>query len=437
MRRAVLLTTAVALAVAGVVLAGAWLALRPGGPPLAAASFSHTALSPNTDGDDDVTHINYALRRAANVSIYFVDSQGRRFDFRADKPREAGEHAVDFSGVVDPFILPGDAEVTNGPDGAPWPGEITARVLPDGAYTWHVEARDDQAQTNTLSGPLTIAGADTTLPQIRMTISPPVFTPNQDGLSDRVTINVWLNKDIDPDGLRVTLIGPDGLELPIAEKPSDVPFGQTGMHEYDYDAGIDLDLDPPPDSAYTVRAVAQDRLGQQVLTEGELRILHGGLPRADILLGDVNWSASTIILGNTLHFTLTVNNYGTGPLRTSGPWSGWVYDSMATNANSLGEYEEAGAWRVGIMCQTCKSDYPWRWALGTPEALTVIPDEAGNPQYYLMPGQRVTVSGGVVLDQVIPSNNPQFFWAGLIHEFVNVAPINNRVDPWNVLIVEP
>ncbi len=437
MQRAVLLTTVVAMSLAGLALAGAWVALRPSGPPLAAASFSHTALSPNADGEDDVIHIDYVLRRAANVSIYFLDSQGRRFDFRLDKAREAGKHAVDFSGVVDPFTLPGDAQASDGPDGKPWPGELVARVLPDGAYTWHLEARDAQGQTNTVSGPLTIAGADTSLPHLRLTVSPPVFTPNQDGLSDRITINVWLDKDIDPDGLRVSLLGPDGLELPIAEKPSELPFGQAGLHAYDYDAGIDLNLDPPPDGAYTVRAVAQDRLGQKVMTEGELSILNGGLPRADILLGDVQWSASTIIMGNTLYFTLTVNNYGTGPLRTSGPWSGWVYDSMASNANALGEYEEAGAWRVGIMCQTCKSDYPWRWALGTPEALTVIPDEAGNPQYYLLPGQRITVSGGIVLDEVIPSLNPQYFWAGLIHEFVNIELINNRVDPQNVLIVEP
>jgi hypothetical protein len=446
--RAIVLTWIVALALAGLVLAGVWMALRPAGPPLTEATFSHTALSPNADGDDDVTHVSYHLRRAANISIYFLDSQDRRFDFRTDNAREAGEHAVDFSGVVEPFDAPSAAEpqacASAGqnlgellPAGGALEGEVLARVLPDGEYEWVIEARDAEGQTNSIRGPLSITGADTTLPQLRLTVSPPVFTPNQDGLGDRVTINVWLNKEVDPDGLRLSLLGPEGLELPIAEQPTDKPYGECGLHAFDYDAGIDLDLQPPPDGAYLVRAVAEDRLGQKVQTQGELSIANGGLPRAEILFGAVDWSSSTVVLGNTLYFTLTVNNYGTAPIRTSGPWSGAVYDSMATTANTLGEYEESGAWRVGIMCQSCKSDYPWRWALGTPDNLTLIPDEAGNDQYYLLPGQRVTVSGGIVLDEVIPSLNPQYFWAGLIHEFVGIETINNRVDAEFITIVAP
>jgi hypothetical protein len=264
-----------------------------------------------------------------------------------------------------------------------------------------------------------------------------VFTPNQDGIDDRIRINVWLDKDVNPDGLRLTLIGPNGLELPIPEQPGDKLFGQCGLHTFDYDGGIDLEIQPPPDGTYTVRALAEDRLGQKVQTLSQLSLANGGLPRAEIVGGDVRWSSSTVILGDTLYFSLTVDNYGTAPLRTSGPWSGFVYDSMAANANTLGEFEEDGAWRVGLMCQTCISDYPWRWAVGTPDALTLIPDAAGNDQYYVLPGQRVTVTGGVVLDKVIPSRNPQYFWAGLIHENVAIAAVNNRVDPEFVTILSP
>ena len=446
MSRSVLLTTFVAVALAALVLGLAWIVFRPGGPPLVEAAFSHTALTPNADGDSDVTHITYRLRRAATVSIYFLDGQGQRYVFRRERPREAGEHAVDFSGVVDPFQASGEAPLSacvnagpaaDGrlPAGDVLTGEVLAQVLPDGAYTWVVEARDEQGQTNQMSGPLTITGADTHLPQLRLTVSPDVFTPNQDGISDRIRINVWLNKDIGVDGLRLTLVGPDGLELPIPEQPTDKPFGECGLHTFDYDAGVDLGLQPPPDGEYTIRALAEDRLGQQVETHAGLAIANGGLPRAEILFGLVDWSSSTVVISNTLYFTLTVNNYGTAPIRTSGPWSGHVYESMATNANTLGEYEEDGAWRVGIMCQTCKSDYPWRWGLGTPAGLTNLPDEAGNAQYYVLPGQRVTVTGGIVLDEVIPSRNPQYFWAGLIHEGVEVA--NNRVDQEYVTIVTP
>jgi len=80
-------------------------------------------------------------------------------------------------------------------------------------------------------------------------------------------------------------------------------------------------------------------------------------------------------------------------------------------------------------CDTCIRDYPWRWALGTPEELTKIGD-----YYYLMPGQRVTISSSVQITNV-PERNPLYFWAGLIHEDVEISNVNNRVDPFFVTIV--
>jgi hypothetical protein len=184
-----------------------------------------------------------------------------------------------------------------------------------------------------------------------------------------------------------------------------------------------------------VLAEAEDRLGQRVAVQTQLEIVNGGLPQAEINRGEVTFSTSSVIQGDVLYFELVVENYGNAPLRTTGPASGYVYESMSANANAVEEYEEAGAWRVGLHCQTCMTDYPWRWALGTPDTLTLIPDSNGNDQYYLMPGERAVITGGVVLDVVVPSLNPQDFWAGLIHE--QVAVVNNRVDPENVKIVEP
>ena len=88
------------------------------------------------------------------------------------------------------------------------------------------------------------------------------------------------------------------------------------------------------------------------------------------------------------------------------------------------------------MCDTCKRDYPWRWALGTPDTLTALIED-GVRHYYLMPGERAVVKGGVVLDQIVEARNPQYFWAGLIHEDVEIAPINNRVDPHFITIERP
>lgn len=419
----VLLTSALLVAL---VIGGAALVLRPGGPPLISASLSHTTISPNADGDTDATLITYRLRRPANISIYFVDSAGARYFFRQDQAREAGEHSVAFSGIVKPYTLPGEV----------FEAELLARVLRDGTYTWTVEADAGQPAPQTMTGTLTIANADVALPVLRnLTVSPPVFTPNQDGLDDRAEINVWLDKDVAEGGLRLSLVDEAGSALPIAEAAGAILAGQRGLHRYDYDGGVDLRLEPPPDGTYTIRAEAEDRLGQRMVLTSTLGLAMGGVPGADILLGDVEWSSTSVVLGDTLYFTLTVENYGTAPIRTSGPPAGYVYRSMSENANTLGEYVQAGVMRIGINCETCQSDYPWRWALGTPADLTPLVDRSGQTQYYLLPGQRVTVTGGIVLDAIVRSRNPQYFWAGLIHEDVEIATINNRVDPEFVTIV--
>jgi hypothetical protein len=432
MRLSIWLTALIALTAAGLALAAAWALLNPTGPPLAAASLSTARLTPNADGLDDVAVVHYRLRRPATVSIYFQDAAGTRFDFRREKPRQAGDNEVLFSGIVDPFGLPGDL----------FAGEILARVLPDGAYTWVIEARDEASASNQITGSLMVAEADTTLPELsNLSVSPRLFTPNQDGLDDRVTINVGLSKAVNADGLRLTLVplASQAVPLPLAESAESLKEpGEAGLHTYDYDGGVDQGQEPPADGEYLVQALAEDRLGQKTLITSTLTLARGGLPRAEIYLGDVRFSATEAVrLGQTLYFTLTVYNYGTAPIRTTGPASGFVYDSMQANYNSLGEYVEAGAFRVGLMCETCISDYPWRWAVGRPEELTLIPDSQGRPQYYLMPGQRALVTGGVVLDEVVPARNPQYFWAGLIHEEVEIAAINNRVDPRFIKIELP
>jgi hypothetical protein len=418
-----ILTTVV---ITALLLAGAWLLLNPGnGPALTQASFSLAAISPNADGNQDVTRISYTLRRPANVSIYFLNAQEQRFDFRADQPRDAGQHQVDFSGIVAPYTLPGDN----------YSATLLARVLQNGDYTWVIEAHDQAgAASGKLTGPLTIAEADTALPDLRnFTANPSVFTPNQDGLNDRTQINIWLDKDVADSGLRVDLINSTGVDLPIAEKVATIKHGERGLHQYDYDGGIDLGQNPPPNGVYTVTGTVEDRLGQKMAVTTPLTIVDGGLPRAEILNGEVKLSATTLTLGQTLYFTLTVENYGNSPIRTSGPPSGTIYKSMAENANSLGYYDQSGVFRVGLMCQTCKSDFPWRWALGMSDTLSKTVDENGNTQYYLLPGQRATITGGVVLDEIVTSRNPQNFWGGLIHE--DVAMVNNGVDPQAITIV--
>lgn len=424
-RLSLLLTALIALALTALLLGAAWVVLVPSGPALSAATFGYATLSPNADGVQDVVQISYTLRRPAQVSIYFEDAQGQRFYYRRDKVRDAGDLAVLFSGVVEPYTLPTDN----------FEGELLARVLQNGTYTWFIAATENGVPSGVFSGPLTITDADTALPVLQnFTISPPAFSPNQDGINDRTNINVWLEKEVAEDGLQMALLGPDGAELVMAEQVSGVKFGQRGLHTYDYDGGIDQGVEPPPDGTYFIRATVQDRLGQWLVLTRTLTIVNSGLPRAEILYGDVDWSAQTLVEGETLYFTITVENYGTSPIRTSGPFAGTVYDSMYSNASSLGFYDESGAWRIGINCEICERDYPWRWALGTAETLTPLV-ENGKTYYYLLPGQRAVVTGGIVLDRYVDERNPQYFWAGLIHEDVGIAIISNRVDPEFVTVV--
>jgi hypothetical protein len=134
---------------------------------------------------------------------------------------------------------------------------------------------------------------------------------------------------------------------------------------------------------------------------------------------------------DTLFFTMTVENYGATPIRTTGPEPGTIYDSN-WNYNTLGWNTESGAWRIAIGYENELSNYPYRWALGDLEALEEI-----DGRLYLMPGSRAVINGGIRLVGPFGERNPQPVWAGLIHEDVEISQFNNRVDPRSVLIDIP
>jgi hypothetical protein len=256
-------------------------------------------------------------------------------------------------------------------------------------------------------------------------------------LHDRVEINLYLAKEAD---LLVYLIDENGDQIFIPQFQGGRQPGDEGRHSFEYDGGIDNGSDPPPDGEYTVIAEAEDAEGQRVRRISHLTLSNGGVPFAEIVgqpAGDtVRYSSETVIVGEVLYFELTVENYGDSPIRTTGPYPGFVYeqDDLFT---STGFFEESGAWRVGIHCETCLVDYPWRWSLGDVSSLTPIPDSNGNVHYYLLPGQRAVITGGIRLTDIVESRNPQNFWAGLIHEDVGIAPLNNRVDPRSIEIIDP
>ena len=387
---------------------------------LAAASFQPATISPNGDGQADATQIDYTLNRNAQVSIYLQDVGGKRYYFRQDQPRAAGAYSVLFGGVMD------------------------NRMLPNGAYTWVIAAHDGQ-QTQERSGQLTITDADATSIEITtLTASPPAFTPNRDGISDRATINVAVNKDAE---LRVYLKGSDNIQYPVTEKAGTRKPGESGLHTFDYDAGVDQGAEPPPDGVYTVYAEATDKVGQHAIVTTTLTIQEGGVPRAEIVDGQVDFSICPtpkaqcpVQLGDTLYFTLTVENYGTVPLRTSGPPPGACYD-LDQNFNTprpdrpKGYAEESGVFRAAIGFDTQLTNYPFRWAIGGPDDLEKRTID-GKDYYYLPVGKRTVITGCIRITQV-PPRNPLYFWAGLIHEDVEISQLNDRVDPHFVNIGAP
>lgn len=458
MRYPIVLTLLAALAVVLIIIGvGQWV-IDPNAPLIAQANISAAEITPNADGENDLTLFEYTLSRDARVSITLMHENGQTFTFRQEQSTPAGEYSVAFSGVVAGYLLP-DESIT---------GDVERRLVPDGVYTWTLTAdgltRDER---ETASGTLTVRDSDAVLPLMTdFTVSPRVFTPNQDGVSDIVYINVYLQKPAD---VLAYLIGPDGERVYIAPRQDIRKEGEAGWQEFSYEGGVDIGSEPPPDGEYTLHVEAQDDEGQRVTVTSALTIQNGGKPRAgilgqaagaDVVMAVQAWDeryASTletrgesialpddpddlratqmvVPLGDMLVFKLTIENYGASPIRTSGPPPGTVYQQKQIAA-SLGEYMQDGVWRVGIQCETSEESYPWRWAIGTADQLYVEDDPTNdNVYYYLPPGERSVVWGAVRMTDIIDTQNPQQCWAGLIHEGVNV--FNNRIGVRDVLIAD-
>lgn len=428
----------IALIVVGI---GGYFLLQPPGALLSDVGFSAMVLTPDADGEGDIVVFSYSLARTATVSLEFENEQGQAFVFRDEERRPPGNYSVNFSGVVDGYRVDAEPEI---------PGQIERRLIPDGNYTWTFTATNDEDGTVTETGTLRVESGDSQLPVISaFDVFPLKFSPNQDGVNDRISVNVFLEKASD---LTVYLEDQEGTRIYLAERLLDREPGEPGNHEFDYDGGVDDGFEPPADGEYMLFAVAQDDEGQRIVRTRAIEIVDGGLPQVEIapqptganvcfstlpwderyrnteaLEGDIldipesncsDLRTIEMLQGDLLVFQLTVRNYGRTAVRTHGPFAGTVYQYEQLPP-ALSHPESDGAVRVGIHCEASGVDNPWRWGLGRPEDF--IAREVGEETfYYLDAGEIVQVWGAIRMTQIVEERNPQNCNASLIHEGVRV-----------------
>ncbi len=406
------------------------------GPLLRNVTVAPDVISPNADGDTDATAIHYSLSRSADVSIYFENGDGERFYFRKERRRSPGDYDVLWGGVVDETQV---VEIGGGRM------EILSRVLADGVYRWVIEALEDNGNRQEVSGQIVLEGGETEIPELHnFAVVPQTFRPNQDGLRDDwVSISYYLTKDVE--AVQVYLVDPakEGSKFHIAEGPNVVDPEKQGYHEYRYEGGVDLNAEPPPDGTYQIVGEARDKAGNRVRVVSQLTIEEGGKPRADVAQGEIDWQGEmnrivSVPLGEKLCFNAVVVNEGTVPIRTTGPWPGQEY-RFGENYNTLAGqghkewFQQAGVWRFGINFDTTGIDFPYRFAIGSQDELEKRVID-GVDQWYLLPGKAGRVSGCIVLDERPPVGT-DFWWGGLIHEFVGVG--NNYIDRISVDVGMP
>lgn len=380
-----------------------------GGPLLQKVTVTPDTISPRAGAPNAATRIEYALARPARVSVYLVDRAGSKHSIRDSQPRAAGDYQILFGGAVN------------------------QRTLSDGVYQLVVEAQDDAGIAESVPATLTITGADTTLPELEnFTVFPDRFTPNQDGIDDRVMIRYYLTKPA-----KVTVyIAAGKKKYPLDERKQTTVMtpdnlSAVGPHEYDYDGGIDLGAPPPPDGDYTVVAEAVDAIGNVVRAEHPLTIKDGGTPRASIIGSAGDFTPRVVPLGDTMVFTITVKNVGTVPIRTKGPEPGFVY-TTSQNFSTEKYFEEPGIWRIGVDSEgnSIGRQYPYRWQLGASKELKRVTID-GKEYLYLTPGQVVTITGGIKIIDKPPKVNP-YYWFGLVQEQVRI--VEDHVEPTQITV---
>ncbi|MCL5961749.1 MAG: hypothetical protein M1358_20955 [Chloroflexi bacterium] len=167
------------------------------------AAFPET-ISPNYDAIDDISQITYGLTKKASVEVFITDSGNSRYSLQSGEQKDPGEYEITFAGK-----------------------DSTQRLLPNGVYTYTVQATDDAGNRTSDRG--TVKVVDSGNPQAAITSID--FTPTRlmNGETLKITVKV---KNIGPVTLRTQ--GPD----PGYTYTTNDIFSSVSNGEYSDKAGL-------------------------------------------------------------------------------------------------------------------------------------------------------------------------------------------------------
>ena len=125
--------------------------------------------TPNGDGKDDEVRISYRLTKAGEATVYLTDEQGNYF-------------------AVDPWRKQRAVLLSHQWDGTTGGRQRGGRLLPDGRYTIHVEARDAAGNTASATAPVAIRDGGTTRLQVTDVRLSPIAIALGGTLDVRITV---------------------------------------------------------------------------------------------------------------------------------------------------------------------------------------------------------------------------------------------------------
>ncbi len=394
-RRLYVRTFAAALGMLAAILLLAGCAQQP---LLADLPDKNITITPNGDGLDDTASITYTIGAPAHVSIWIEQADGKKWMLRDNVQRAASSDA---------YLLSFDGTVQNADPNDP----IRQSVLPNGAYTYVVQATPDNGGTvSQQRGMIEVRDAITQLPMVEDVNVTSTFSPNEDAIDDVAYFTYRLPITAT---VTINLTKGDGTVIPFISDLEEGPYAQSHLWDGKQPNGALLDS-----GVYTYTIAARDRVGNIVERRGPITIISPGSSEARVRF--VHIAPVEVALGDVITVTVRVENTGNVPIRTQGPGSGFMYTTDETYASILDHKwkdQGGGFWRVGLDWGGGHA-YPFRWALSTRP-----PEQWAQPNEwdYLQPGEVVDITGSVRIEQ---RESRMEFYVGLVHEGVGY-PVNN------------